>query len=158
MSFGSRSLHAPLKWHSLKDLLKELGVDLSPLNMAGNAKYDSDTNFSELLAALAHVVKSETDRLIQASTYCGVLMDETTDVSNLGQLDMHLRLVHGGVISSRFGTVISLHERTAEAITARGKTWCTERNADLSHSRSVFTVFATARLLQLRMHAVMCHL
>ena len=29
------------KWHSLKDLLGQCSVDLSPLDYAGNVKYDS---------------------------------------------------------------------------------------------------------------------
>ena len=123
------------KWHSLKDLLQH-GVDLSPLLVAGNAKYDSDTILAELLAALASVVDIETDCRIAESSFYGVLMDEMTNVSNLGQLDMHLRLVKDCVILSRFGTLISLSERTADVLTANVKDWCVERNIPLRHSHA----------------------
>lgn len=123
------------KWHSLKDL-QHVGVDLSPPLVAGNAKYDSDAILAELLAALASVVDNETDRLITESSFYGVLMDETTDVSNLGQLDLHLRLVKDGVISSRFGNLISLSERTADVLIARVKDWCAERSIPVRRSNA----------------------
>jgi hypothetical protein len=52
------------KWQSLKDLLDYVGVGhLSPLEMAGNAKYNSDTILAELLEALDVVFDLETDTL-----------------------------------------------------------------------------------------------
>ena len=60
------------KWHSLKDLLDYVGVGhLSALEIAGNAKYDSDTILAELLEALSAVVDQERDRVIDEATYYG---------------------------------------------------------------------------------------
>ena len=122
------------KWHSLKDLLGQCSVDLSPLDYAGNVKYDSRVIIAELVEAMAIVVSQDTQRLINESTFCGILKDETTDASNLGILDLHLRLVKNGVVTSRFGTVLALPGRTADIITGCVKEWCTGQQIPLTQA------------------------
>ena len=48
------------KWHSLKDLLVQVGVDLSSLHFAKNATYNSDIVLAQMLQALASVIHDET--------------------------------------------------------------------------------------------------
>ena len=61
-------------------------------------------------------------------------MDETTDVTNLGQLALHLRLVKDGTVRSRFGTLIALADRKADTITGSVKEWCKTRGIDLQRA------------------------
>ena len=105
------------KWHSLKELLGQVGVDLSAIRLGKNAHYDSDQILGEFLEALAEVVHDETSSLIQRSAFVGVMADETTDVSNICQLDLHLRIVCDGVVRSRFGTFQPVPNTTAYTLT-----------------------------------------
>ena len=82
---------AVVKWHSLKQLLTVVGVDLSPLYRGRNAKYDSDPIASQVLECLANVVIEQTNKMIEEAAFIGVMADETTDVSNMTQLGIHLR-------------------------------------------------------------------
>ena len=119
------------KWNSLKDLLVQVGVDLSPLNVARNANYTSERILGELLEALAETVRDDTRRLIKESSFIGLSADETTDVSNLTQLDIHLRLVCQGEIRSRFGLFKSLSDTTARTISDVITSWCEEQKMDM---------------------------
>lgn len=76
-------------WHSLKDLISWLVVNLSPLQHAGNLKYDSQLIMGELLQAMAEVIHKITGQLIRQASFVEVVVDETADVSNIIQLDTH---------------------------------------------------------------------
>ena len=119
------------KWHSLKELLGQVGVDLSAIRLGKNAHYDSDQILGEFLEALAEVVHDETSSLIQRSAFVGVMADETTDVSNICQLDLHLRIVCDGVVRSRFGTFQPVPNTTAYTLTNAICEWCEDRGVNL---------------------------
>lgn len=57
--------------------------------------------------ALYAVVYGETKRLATASTFHAVKADESTDVSNLYQMVIHLRCVEAGHVTTRFGGIIA---------------------------------------------------
>ena len=93
---------AVVKWQSLKQLLTDVGVDLSPLYRGRNAKYDSDHIASQVLECLANVVIEQTNKMIEEASFIGVMADGTTDVSNKTQLGIYLRLLQRGMVVSRF--------------------------------------------------------
>lgn len=77
---------------------------ICPLYMqaAKNATYSSDVVLGQMLQALAG--HDETSGLLQQSTFVGVSVDETTDVSNVTQLDTYLRLLLKGRVVRLFPT------------------------------------------------------
>ena len=73
------------------------------------------------------------------------MADETTDVSNTGQMVIHLRCVTSGTIRTVFGGLVSIAARDAESLTEALETKCAElslpwRKCHLgSDGASVFT-------------------
>lgn len=63
-------------------------------------------------------------------------MDETTDITTLGQLGLHLRLVKDGVVRSRFGTTMVLTDQRADTITKCFKVWCDNRGIDIRRAHA----------------------
>ena len=118
------------KWHSLKDIFSQVGVDLSPLE-CGTVKYNSEGTLAELVDVFARVVRTQTDDLISKSTLVGVTADEATDVSNVIQVDTHLRLVHSGQVKTRFGALQAVSNKTADELTPAITDWCASRKIDM---------------------------
>ena len=108
-----------------------LEVDLSPLQVGDNATYTSDQIMSELLSALADVVHDATLSLIQRASFVGIMVDETTDISNISQLGIHLCLVHKGTVTSRFGSLQALSNTTCNELTKVVTDWCGFRGINL---------------------------
>ena len=112
------------RWHSLKDLLVQVGVDMSSLHFAKNATYISDLVLTEVLQALASVIHDdETTDMLQRNTFVGLSADKTTDVSNITQLDLHLRFILEGRMVSRLGAIQSVPNKTAETLSNGISQW-----------------------------------
>eukprot|EP00117_Sycon_ciliatum_P027376 scpid58849/ scgid22254/ len=98
-----------------------------------------------MLAALYTPVHAETLQIIQQATFVGVMVDETTDVSNLGQMAIHLRCVSNGRITTRFGGLCEIGPRNAVALQTAMEEKLRELNLDwrkchlASDGASVFT-------------------
>lgn len=134
------------KWNALKRLVDSLGVeDITRLHLSRNASYSSHVAREDMLEALYSVVKEETADILSNATFCCIMSDESTDVSNIGQLVMHLRCVKDGVIHTRFGGLVALGERNAAAIQRAMEEKATEWEVDwrkchlASDGASVFT-------------------
>ena len=69
-----------------------------------------------MLDAVFQVVHDETLQLINKATFIGVMADETTDISNIGQMAIHLRCVCDGAIVNRFAGLYEVAERDALSI------------------------------------------
>lgn len=103
--------------YPLAGLLSASGVkSVGHLRLAGNAMYTSPTARDDMLDALFSVVNAETLRLVQQASFVGVMVDETTDVSNLGQMVIHLRCVSAGSISTRLGGLCQIAQRDAPSL------------------------------------------
>ena len=98
-------------------LLSASGVDAAGrLLLAGNAKYTSHTARDDMLTALHAPVLADTLAMLEGASFIGVMVDETTDVSNLGQMAVHVRCVVDGRIVNRFAGVCEVAERDAVSI------------------------------------------
>ena len=69
-----------------------------------------------MLEALYSVVHGETKHMVAASTFHAVMVDESTDVSNLCQMVIHLRCVNAGRVATRYGGIIAVEEQHATAL------------------------------------------
>ena len=69
-----------------------------------------------MLDAVFQVVHDETLQLINKATFIGVMVDETTDISNIGQMAIHLHCVCDGAIVNRFAGLCEVAERDALSI------------------------------------------
>lgn len=128
------------------DLLSQSGVAaISHLHLASNAKYTSYTARNDMLQALFSPVHAKTLDIIQQATFVGVMVDETTDVSNLGQMAIHLRCVTNGTMTTRFGGLCEIGPRDAVSLQAAMEQKLTELHLDwrkchlASDGASVFT-------------------
>ena len=115
----------------IKGTLVQVGVDLSSLHFAKNATYTSDLFLTPMLQALASVIHDETTDMLQWSTFVGLSADETTDVLNITQLDLHLRFILEGRIVSRFGAIQSVPNTTAETLSNAISQWCIQRGINM---------------------------
>ena len=52
--------------------------------------------------------KENNQALIERATFVGFIADETTDVSNIGQMVVRLRCVASGTIRTVFGGLVSV--------------------------------------------------
>ena len=100
-------------------LLSQSGVAaISHLHLAGNATYTSHTSRDNMLEALFALVHADTLHIVKQATFLGVMVEETTDVSNLGQMAIHLRCVSNGRITTRFGGLCEIGARNAPSLQA----------------------------------------
>ena len=113
----------------MKVFLVQVGVNLSALRVGRNASYGSEQILTETLEALASKVHDATSSLIQRSTVIGIMADVTTDISNVSQFDLHLRIVFNGSVTSRFGTFQP--NTTSETFTNTMLQWCKERGINV---------------------------
>ena len=60
------------------------------------------------LDAMYSVISKETKEIVAQSTFNAVLVDESTDVSNVTQMVVHLRCVSSGQFTVRFGGIAPL--------------------------------------------------
>ena len=56
--------------------------------------------------------------MVKQTTFVGVMVDKTTNVSNLGQMAVHLRCVSSGRITIRFGGLCEIGARNASSLQA----------------------------------------
>ena len=75
--------------------------------------YTSSTARDDMLDAVFQVVHDETLQLINKATFIGVMVDDTTDISNISQMAFHLRCVCDGAIVNRFAGLCEVAERDA---------------------------------------------
>lgn len=92
--------------------------DIARLKLAKNAKYTSPAAREAFLEAMYSVVSKETKKIVAHSTFNAVLVDESTDVSNVAQMVVHLRCVSSGQVTLRFGGIASLARKDANSIRA----------------------------------------
>ena len=82
-----------------------------------------------MVQAIADQIRKENEKLVRDALsnerFIAFLLDETTDVSNVGQLVVHLRIALRGELYHRFGEMIPLSTRkTAQAILDHTNTYC----------------------------------
>ena len=104
----------------IADLLAFVGMEaqVSRMRLAGNATYQSWTARDDVLKMMYDVVQEQTKSAIAKASFCSIMSDESTDVSNVSQLLVHLRCVREGTITTRFGGLATLEARDALLIKA----------------------------------------
>ena len=86
---------ATVKYNSMLTFLDEVGVNsVKNLQVGGNATYRSHQSAESMQDAIAEVLKSNVDKLVQASPFFSLLIDESTDVSNHENLVVYLKLLN----------------------------------------------------------------
>ena len=104
----------------IADLLAfvEMEAQVSQMRLAGNATYQSWTARDDMRKAMYDVVQEQTKSAIAKALFCSIMSDESTDVSNVSQLLVHLRCVREGTITTRIGGLAALGARDALSIKA----------------------------------------
>lgn len=99
------------------DLLVFVGAeDVDRLRLSRNATYRSATSRDGMLEALYSVVNNRTKQLVANATFSAVLADESTDITNISQLVVHLRCVTSGTVTTRFGGIVALGRKDADSV------------------------------------------
>ena len=86
---------ATVKYDSLLNFLDEVGLEsVKNLRVGGNATYRSHQSAEGMQDAIATVLKSKIDKLVEASPFFSLLIDESTDVSNHENLVVYVKLLN----------------------------------------------------------------
>lgn len=85
--------------------------------MGGNATYRSHQSAEDMQDAIATFLKSNIDKLVEASPLFSLLIDESTDVSNHENLDVHIKLLNEFNSVLHFLENINVWNGKAETIT-----------------------------------------
>eukprot|EP00117_Sycon_ciliatum_P024343 scpid22006/ scgid20446/ SCAN domain-containing protein 3; Protein ZNF452 len=122
------------KWHGMtNELYDVLGVDVSAARRARDALYTSTVARDEFLEALHGVLLQRVKAKVAQCTFMSVVADESTDVSNVSQLVLHLRLVKDGDVDVLFGGIVPLLEGcSANNLVTAIKNWAREAGVDLA--------------------------
>ncbi|KAJ8043554.1 hypothetical protein HOLleu_10692 [Holothuria leucospilota] len=90
---AKREIPHTTNFEPLLELVKSMGCDyLNNLYKGKNAKYTSQRTIKELLDAMCQTIRQTIQRDIIASTYFGMMVDETTDIAVLKQLIVFIRV------------------------------------------------------------------
>ena len=110
---------ATVKYNSMLTFLEEVGVTcVKDLYVAGNATYRSHQSAESMQDAIAAVLKSNVDKLVQASPFFSLLIDESTDVSNHENLVVYVKLLNDCKPELHFLENINVRDGKAETITS----------------------------------------
>ena len=110
---------ATVKYNSMLTFLEEVGVTcVKDLHVAGNATYWSHQSAESMQDAIAAVLKSNVDKLVQASPFFSLLIDESTDVSNHENLVVYVKLLNDCKPELHFLENINVCDGKAETITS----------------------------------------
>ena len=131
----------------IADLLAFVGMEaqVSQMRLAGNATYQSWTARDDMLKAMYDVVQEQTKSAIAKASFCSVMSDESTDVSNVSQLLVHLRCVREGTITTRFGGLAALEARDALSIKAALDEKCAGLGVDWKKCHLAVTVLTSSQ-------------
>ena len=99
--------------------LEEVGVTcVKDLYVAGNATYRSHQSAESMQDAIAAFLESNVDKLVQASPFFSLLIDESTDVSNHENLVVYVKLLNDCKPELHFLENINVRDGKAETITS----------------------------------------
>ncbi|XP_030293899.1 uncharacterized protein LOC115594174 isoform X2 [Sparus aurata] len=106
------------KYPALLDLGKMLGCDyFSKLKIDKRTNYTSHYIIDEMVQILGQVIEEPYLKAIRTSQAVGLEIDETTDVSVIKQLDIHIRyLDNEGQLCSQFLDMVAIPDGTADTI------------------------------------------
>lgn len=109
---------ATVKYDSLLNFLDEVGLEsVKNLRVGGNNTYRSHQSAEGLQDAIATVLKSNIDKLVDASPFFSLLIDESTDVSNHENLFVYVKLLNEFRPELHFLENINVRDGKAETIT-----------------------------------------
>lgn len=109
---------ATVKYDSLLNFLDEVGLEsVKNLRVGGNATYRSHQSAEGLEDAIATVLKSNVDKLVEASPFFSLLIDESTDVINHENLVVYVKLLNEFRPELHFLENINVRDGKAETIT-----------------------------------------
>ena len=109
---------ATVKYDSLLNFLDEVGLEsVKNLRVGGNATYRSHQSAEGMQDAIATVLKSNIDKLVEASPFFSLLIDESTDVSNHENLVVYVKLLNEFKPELHFLENINVRDGKAETIT-----------------------------------------
>ena len=104
----------------LVELSKSLRATyLEDMNIGQNAKYTSERFMQESIQALAEVISQDIVKLLQASPFFSLCIDETTDVSTTKQLIIYGRYLVEGEVKTSFLQISELIDGTAKTIVSK---------------------------------------
>jgi hypothetical protein len=115
---------AHAKFSSLRELLKDLGVDFSAINDA----YAEDKFVRQILESLAFVTESSYLQHVQSSPAVSGLVDESTDNAKVKELMVFVRYLHGNeaklallkCIDLPDGKAGTIYEAVSKLLTEKG--------------------------------------
>ena len=109
---------ATVKYDSLLNFLDEVGLEsVKNLWVGGNATYWSHQSAEGLQDAIATVLKSNIDKLVEASPFFSLLIDESMDVSNHENLVVYVKLLNEFKPELHFLENINVYDGKAQTIT-----------------------------------------
>ncbi|XP_030281580.1 zinc finger protein 862-like [Sparus aurata] len=121
------------KFSSLVDFARDhLGCDVfSHLSQGENATYTSERILQELLQVMADQLQAEHSRLLAGSTYFGLQVDETTDITTTKELVLLTRLITGGEVINRFAGMVEVDDGKANTISSAILAWIQKKGLDV---------------------------
>ena len=109
---------AIVKYNSMLTFLDEVGINcVKDLQVGGNATYWSHQSAKSMQDAIATVLKSNVDKLVQASPFFSLLSDESTDVSNHENLVVYVKVLNDCKPELHFLEKINVRDGKTETIT-----------------------------------------
>ena len=99
-------------FEKLLDLLTQLGLDIkSKICKGANAKYTSETSIKEFCLCLGEVIEQKILSEFCENRSYALMFDETTDISTIEQMVIHVRYVNSdGQIVTRFLKIVECLE------------------------------------------------
>ena len=102
----------------LLDLLGEYSNELRTFLDKEHITYTSHEPQNDLIECVFEEVRSEIQKRMDESTFLAVMMDDTSDVSNIEQSAVSVRLIHNGDIEEHLlGMVNSSNGQSADDLT-----------------------------------------
>ena len=103
----------------LLEILADFSSDLRSFLDNDRVTYTSHGPQNELIECIYEEVKEEVQKRIDSSTFIAVMMEDTSDVSNVEQSAVSVRLVHNGEVEEHLlGLINASADQSADGLTA----------------------------------------
>ncbi|KAM8744864.1 uncharacterized protein AB9X84_016310 [Acanthopagrus schlegelii] len=93
--------------------------------------YRSECILQELLQVMADQLQAEHSRLLAGSSYFGLQVDETTDITMMKELVLLTWLITGGEAISRFAGMVEVDDSKANTISSAILAWIQKKGLDV---------------------------
>ena len=120
---------------SLLELAKNLGATyLNDICLSKIAHYTSVRFMQEAVCSLGEVITSNLFEEIQASSFCSLMVDETTDVAVIKEVIVYARFLgHKNKVKTGFTGIIGVADGCAATIMGVLTQLCEKNHLDLNH-------------------------